>query len=74
MQDDGVIATQTSMYDLDGSHGTGGQVFSPDDADYEQAKQEYGLSKPGDTYQVQKKWIDGKWVIQQDEPGQAKSA
>ncbi len=71
MQDDGVIGVHTSMSDTDGSHGTGGFVVSPDEKDYEKAKQLYGLSKPGDTYHRQQKMIDGQWVtVLEEKPDQ----
>lgn len=71
MQDDGIIGVHTSMYDLDGSHGTGGFVVSPDDKDYEKAKEQYGLSKPGDTYHQKQKVVNGEWVtVLEERPGQ----
>jgi hypothetical protein len=69
------------MYDLDGSHGTGGFIVSPDEKDYEKAKHLYGLSKPGDTYYVRKKLVNGDWVTvleerpdQKPQTGEAQSA
>lgn len=81
MQEDKSISVYTSGYAPDGGHGTGGFVVLPDDERYEEAKQYYGLSKPGDTYHKQEKWIDGKWVTvmeerpdQKPEAGKTKSA
>jgi hypothetical protein len=68
MQDDLSIGVHTSMYDLDGSHGTGGFTVAQTDKDYEQAKKQYGLAKPGDTFHTKKKLINGQWV-QIDENG-----
>ncbi|MBZ0185633.1 MAG: hypothetical protein K8F91_05220 [Candidatus Obscuribacterales bacterium] len=78
MQDDGTIGVRSSGYASDGSHGTGGFVVSPNDEDYEKAKQYYGLSKPGETYHLQQECVDGQWVTvleerpdQKPEPGEA---
>ena len=81
MQEDGSIGVHTSGYAADGTHGTGGFVVSPNDEDYEKAKLQYSLTKPGDTYHKQQKWVDGQWVTLLEErpsekldPGKAKSA
>lgn len=80
MQPNGDIAVRTSDYGVGGTHGTGGFVVSPDEKDYEKAKQQYGLNKPGDTYSVSKKLVGGNWVILDEEipekpnDGNAKSA
>lgn len=73
MQEDGSIGVHTTGYAADGTHGTGGFVVVPTDEDYEQAKQNYGLSKPGDTYHLQQKWIDGQWVTVLEERPDQKS-
>ncbi|HIA52550.1 MAG TPA: hypothetical protein EYN91_10740 [Candidatus Melainabacteria bacterium] len=81
MQTNGDISVRTTQHAKGGQHGIGDFVVSPDDAGYEEAKQYYGLSKPGDTYHLQQKWIDGKWVTELEErpeqrpaDGKAKSA
>ena len=48
--------------------------------DYEKAKHQYGLSKPGDTYYVRKRLANGEWIVELeerpdgDETGHVKSA
>lgn len=80
MLDDGVIAVQTWCYGHDGVIGDGSFVFAPSDEDYEEAKKQYRLKKPGEHYCIIKKWVDGAWVVEkevwpdQSEPGKAKSA
>jgi hypothetical protein len=80
MMEDGVIAVQTWCYSQDGSVGDGSLVFTPNDKDYEEAKKQYGLRKPGDHYCIIKKWVDGEWAVEkevwpdQSKPGKAKSA
>lgn len=73
MQDDGVIGVRSSGYDIDGSHGIGEFTVSPNDEDYEQAKKQYGLNKPGDTFHVTKKLVSGEWIVQTNETDAAKS-
>lgn len=63
MQDDGLIGVRSACTALDGSHGTGGFTVSPDDDDYEKAKLQYGLSKPGDTYYIRKKLVNDEWIV-----------
>lgn len=81
MQDDGSIGVHTSVYAADGTHGTGGFVVLPGEADYENAKQYYSLTKPGDTYHKEEKWVEGQWVTvleerpnQKPKGGEARSA
>ncbi|MDZ4832581.1 MAG: hypothetical protein SGJ27_02150 [Candidatus Melainabacteria bacterium] len=80
MLDNGEIAVKTWCHGHDGVIGDGWLQFLPTDDDYEKAKQEYGLNKPGDNYYVIKKWVDGEWVVQEEkrpdkpETGKAKSA
>lgn len=74
MQDDGLIGVRSSCTALDGSHGTGGFTVSPDDEDYEKAKQQYGLSKPGDTYYIRKKLVNDEWItVLEEKPEQKPS-
>jgi len=68
------IAVRTWGYSPGGAHGHNGFTISPSDNDYERAKQQYGLNKPGDKYSVVKKWINGNWVVHQEQSGKAKSA
>jgi hypothetical protein len=79
MMEDGVIAVQTWCYTHDGGIGDGSLVFAPNDEDYDEAKKQYRLNKPGDHYCIIKKWVDGAWVVEKEvwpdqESGKAKSA
>jgi hypothetical protein len=71
MQPNGDIAVRVTDRSVGGGHGVGGFVVRPDDEDYEKAKQQYGLEKPGDTYHKQEKWINGEWVtVLEEKPEQ----
>jgi hypothetical protein len=67
MQPNGDIGVHVTDYGPGGRHGIGGFVVKPQDEDYEKAKQEYGLEKPGDTRLIKKRWIDNQWVIETNE-------
>ncbi len=64
MAPNGDICVKTWDVGENGTRGDGGYVMRPDDEQYEECKTHYSLQKPGDSYGVVKKLIDGKWVIQ----------
>lgn len=74
MQPNGDIAVRISDYGLDGTHGFTTLTISVNDETYDEAKRQYGLDQPGDTFSVTKKLVDGNWVVQKDDPDTAKSA
>lgn len=67
MDDDGSISVKTWEIRENGRRGDGGYVIRPEEEGYEQCKQLYGLKKPGDSYSVMKKLIDGLWEIVPEE-------
>lgn len=67
MQPNGEIAVRVTDYGPDGRHGSGGFVVELLDEDYEKAKQEYGLEKPGETRLIKKRWINDQWVMETNE-------
>lgn len=64
MDPDGNICVKTWDIGAGGTRGDGGYVLRPDDDQYQECKAHYGLQKPGDSYGVVKKVINGEWVIQ----------
>ncbi len=67
MQPNGEIGVRVTDHSEGGGHGIGGFVVKPEDEDYEKAKQEYGLEKPGDTRHIVKRWVGGEWVTERNE-------
>lgn len=67
MQATGEIAVRVTDNGPGGRHGIGGFVVKPEDEDYDKAKQEYGLEKPGDTRHILRRWIDNEWVVERNE-------
>lgn len=67
MQDDGSIAINISQWLPDGTYGHGTSTSVRGDSDYENLCAIHKLVKPGDASTIIKKWIDGDWVIQQDD-------
>lgn len=64
MDPEGNICVKTWDIGAHGTRGDGGYVIRPEDEQYEECKKHYGLEKPGDSYGVVKKVVDGEWVIQ----------
>lgn len=60
----GAIEVKTWDIGPGGTRGDGGFTVRPSDEDYDECKKLYGLQKPGDSYGVVKKVINGEWVIQ----------
>lgn len=64
MAPDGSICVKTWDIGAGGTRGDGGYMMNPEDDQYEKCKNFYGLHKPGDSYGVVKKLVDGEWVVQ----------
>lgn len=74
MQPNGDIAIRTADYGPDGTHGDSWLTIATTDENYHDAKRQYALNEPGDTFSVTKKLVNGNWVIQEDARSNAKSA
>lgn len=66
MQDDGRIAVKVWDYGIGGTRGDGGYVIGPGEEGYNECRKQYGLKKPGDTYSVRKRLVNGSWVVEQN--------
>lgn len=55
--------------------GRGWEQYKPDDPQYSDYCAKYGLKKPGDSKCLFRRFIDGEWVVVDDEqdPGDSKS-
>ncbi len=55
--------------------GRGWEQYKPDDPQYSDYCAKYGLKKPGDSKCIFRRFIDGEWVVVEDEqePGDSKS-
>lgn len=51
----------------------GWDQVNPDEAHYAELCEKYGLKKPGDTNQIFKRFVDGEWVVVDDEQDPAAS-
>lgn len=67
MQPSGEIGVRVTDNGPGGRHGFGGFVVNPEDDDYQTAKQEYDLEKPGDTRLIKKRWLNDQWVVVSNE-------
>lgn len=67
MQLTGEICVRVTDNGPGGRHGVGGFVVKPEDHEYQTAKQEYGLEKPGDTRLIKKRWLNDQWVVVSNE-------
>jgi hypothetical protein len=67
MQEDGSIAVNISQWLPDGTYGHGFSTSVSGDPDYEELRASHALKKPGDASTIIKKWVDGQWVVQQDD-------
>lgn len=66
MQADGNIEVKVWEYGVGGSRGDGGYIMHLDEEDYAECRDKYDLKKPGDTYSVRKRLINGEWIVQED--------
>ena len=79
MNEDGSIALKYWSY-KDGVIGDGWEEIKPGEPTYMQLRERHKLSKPGDANTIIEKWIDEKWVVQEEqrsekpETGTAKTA
>jgi hypothetical protein len=67
LQDDLSIAQEISQCTPDGSMGHGHSVSVPGNDDYEYLRKLHKLEKPGDASTVFKRFIDGAWVVVEDQ-------
>lgn len=67
MQANGDIAVHISQYGVAGGHGSNDYVVRQSDEHYQTCCKEYDLHSPGDTRDIKRRLIDGKWVIELDE-------
>lgn len=62
MMADGTISVKTWDIGAGGTRGDGGYNIGPNEDGYGECKAKYKLEKPGDSYGVTKKLVNGEWV------------
>jgi hypothetical protein len=74
MLEDGSVSVRTWSY-KDGAMADGWEELKPSDDSYKDVCTRHGLNEPGDANTIVCKWIDGKWIEEnQEKSDKAKSA
>lgn len=74
MREDGSLMIVSTQYLTGGGIAEGCTESAPGDPDYQQLLRDHGALKPGQSHTLVRKLIDGNWIVQDDEHGNAKTA